>query len=129
MARLFHKDGTQPKNGEIFVFGSNLAGIHGAGAALAAQNKFGAVYGIGWGPVGQSYAIPTKDYNIDTLPIEIIKVFVDAFNKHTQFHPEQHFFVTRVGCVLAGLTNEQMAPLFSDAINCSFAEEWKPFLK
>lgn len=57
----FHKDGTQPKNGEIFVFGSNLAGRHGKGAALVAMKKYGAISGKGYGIQGQSFGIPTKD--------------------------------------------------------------------
>jgi len=131
----FHKDGTLPQNGEIWVFGSNLAGIHGAGAAKVAMMKYGAQYGRGEGyqsaEVGkESYAIPTKDNNIRTLPLSEIKVYCDEFIRFTN-HPmvlNRGYFVTRVGCGLAGYKDEDIAPLFKGALNCSFAEEWKPYI-
>jgi len=124
----FHKDGTLPTKTEIFVFGSNLAGRHGAGAAAIAASKFLAEGGKGVGYAGRSYAIPTKDVNIDTMPLREIAPYVKAFVKFTQEHPHLTFFVTRIGCVLAGYKNSQIAPMFKGAINCSFAEEWKPYL-
>lgn len=124
----YHIDGTLPQNGEVFVFGSNLAGIHGAGAAKIARQVYGAPYGAGMGFMGCSYAIPTKDRKVDTLPLDIIKDFVDQFCWFTGIHRDLNFFVTRVGCGLAGYSDEQIAPLFKEAKNCSFAEQWKPFL-
>ena len=124
----FHRDGTLPTNGEIFVFGSNLAGIHGAGAAKVAATKFGAKYGVGIGMTGQSWAIPTKNLNIETMPLDDIVVYVNKFVKQTQTVDLTEFFVTRVGCGLAGYTDAQIAPMFRGAKNCSFAEEWKEFL-
>lgn len=127
----FHKDGTLPLNGEIFVFGSNLAGIHGAGAAKIAHQKFGAVYGRGLGFQGRSYAIPTKDYDIRTISLDEIKHYVKIFVDRTNddFIINHGYFVTRVGCGLAGYTDDQIAPLFKGARNCSFVEAWRPYLE
>lgn len=78
----------------------------------------------------RSYGIPTKDENIQTLPLEAIKAFVDSFLKDATRHKDKEFFVTRIGCGLAGYKDEQIAPLFKGAPhNCSFAEEWRPFLE
>ena len=99
---------------EIFVFGSNLAGIHGAGAARLAFDCFGAVWGIGIGHQGKTYALPTKDKDIDTLPLTEIKKYVDQFLEYAEDHPEFTFLVTKVGCGLAGWSIEDIAPLFSE---------------
>jgi hypothetical protein len=125
----FHKDGTLPQNGEVFVFGSNLAGIHGAGAAKVAREQYGAPYGAGMGLMGQSYAIPTKDQYVETLNITHVRFFINQFCWFTQLFPEKEFFVSRVGCGLAGFKDEQIAPLFKSAKNCSFAEEWREYLE
>lgn len=98
----------------IFVFGSNLAGYHGAGAARNAVEVWGAQYGVGFGPTGQSYAIPTKDKDIQTLPLTRIAVYTGEFASYASNHPELTFLVTRIGCGLAGYTDEEMAPLFRD---------------
>lgn len=116
-----------------FVFGSNLAGIHGAGAALYASKYKGAVWGKGVGFAGNSYAIPTKDIHVITLPLKAIKTFVDVFldvsMQHLQNGNFRCFQVTRIGCGLAGFTDEQIAPLFQGAPeNCYFDEKWKKFL-
>ena len=100
------------KENEIFVFGSNLGGMHGGGAARAAYNRFGAVWGQGVGLQGQSYAIPTMQGGIET-----IKPYVDEFIEFAQTHPELKFFVTRIGCGIAGFRDEQIAPLFATAID------------
>ena len=97
---------------EIFVFGSNLGGMHGGGAARAAYNRFGAVWGQGVGLQGQSYAIPTMQGGVET-----IKPYVDEFIEFTQAHPELKFLVTRIGCGIAGFRDEQIAPLFAAAID------------
>ena len=129
----FHRDGTLPENGEVFVFGSNLAGIHGAGAAKIAYKKFGAVWGRGvGGPFGQCFAIPTKDNKIQTMPLSDIEAFVQAFVRFTQaqnlYQIQRQWFVTRIGCGLAGYKDEQIAPMFKGAVDCSFAEQWKDYL-
>ena len=114
---------------EVFVFGSNLAGINGAGAAKTAYKKHGARWGMGVGHYGCSYALPTKDQHIHTLDMGNIKVFVDAFLMYADAHPEWNFKVTRVGCGLAGIPDQFMANLFVIApYNCSIDEEWKPYL-
>ena len=102
---------TELKADEVFVFGSNLAGMHGGGAAWVAFRKFGAVMGQGVGPQGQSYAIPTMQSGVDT-----IKPYVDAFIDYAKAHPESFFYVTRIGCGIAGFTDSEIAPLFRDAV-------------
>ncbi len=127
----YHVDGTSPKldSGMIFVFGSNLAGRHGAGAAKAAL-RYGAKYGYGIGLVGASYAIPTKDENLNVLSIDTIKPYVDRFIKYTHIYCDIEWFVTRVGCGLAGYKDGDIAPLFIGSnSNCSFPESWKPYLE
>ena len=100
------------KPNEVFVFGSNLAGAHGGGAARAALNHFGAVWGQGVGRQGQSYAIPTMQGGVET-----IKPFVDDFIEYARQHPADRFLVTRIGCGIAGFTDEEIAPLFRNAMN------------
>lgn len=114
----------------IFVFGSNLAGRHGKGAALHARMFHGAIYGFGRGRTGSAYAIPTKDASMCTLSLDHIRKFVDEFIIYAQQHPELEFRVTRVGCGLAGYSDEQIAPMFRDApTNCYFDDQWKDYLK
>jgi hypothetical protein len=101
---------------EVFVFGSNLAGVHGAGAARLAHKKFGYPMGMGHGPnyPMTCYAIPTKDRNIETLPIEHIRVYVDELRLFTIMRPDRTFLITQLGCGLAGYTPADIAPLFKD---------------
>lgn len=114
---------------KIFVFGSNDAGIHGAGAAKFAYEKRGARYGKSYGHHGDSFAIPTKDENIETLPLERIKQYVEGFLAYAAGHRKLTFQVTCIGCGLAGFTNEQIAPMFIGAPkNCLFDEAWRPWL-
>lgn len=103
---------TELKPNEIFVFGSNLSGSHGGGAALLAYNRFGAIWGQGVGLQGQSYGIPTMHGGVDA-----IKPYVDEFIAFAREHQEYKFLVTRVGCGIAGFTDTEMAPLFKDAID------------
>lgn len=111
---------------KIFVFGSNLAGRHGKGAALFAVQERGAIYGNGSGRQGNSYAIPTKDRQLRTLPLETIKVFVVAFLGCAIAHPNLTFQVTRIGCGLAGYADSDIAPMFADApTNCELPEGWR----
>lgn len=95
---------------EVFVFGSNLAGFHGGGAARAAYNKFGAIWGQGVGMQGQSYAIPTMQGGVET-----IAPYVDEFIEYATNHPDKQFLVTEIGCGIAGFTPEEIAPLFKNA--------------
>lgn len=96
---------------EVFVFGSNLRGWHQGGAAKHAQRYFGAIWGQGVGLQGQSYAIPTMQGGVDT-----IKPYVDDFIAFAQEHPELRFLVTRIGCGIAGFKDEDIAPLFIEAL-------------
>lgn len=110
----------------VFVFGSNLAGRHGRGAALEAREKHGAVYGVGEGLMGQSYAIPTKDMRLKSLPLAFIEAAVERFKEFARTHPEMTFQVTRVGCGLAGYDATQIAPMFQGAPdNCTLPEGWR----
>ncbi|MGV3698295.1 A1S_2505 family phage non-structural protein, partial [Flavobacterium sp.] len=104
------------KSKEVFVFGSNLSGIHGGGAAKIAKDKFGAIQGKGIGYQGKSYALPTKDKNIETLPISEIKKYVDDLLEVVKMSTKNHFLITAVGCGLAGYTAEDIAPLFKDFV-------------
>lgn len=103
---------TELKPGEIFVFGSNLKGMHGGGAAYVAYKKFGAEWGVGVGLTGQTYAIPTMQGGVET-----IKPYVDEFINFAAGHPELTFLVTPIGCGIAGFRVEQIAPLFVKALN------------
>ena len=100
------------KADEVFVFGSNLEGMHGGGAAFAAWKKFGAVMGCGVGLRGQSYAIPTMQGGVET-----IELYVDDFIAFASAHPELFFYVTRIGCGIAGFRDKEIAPLFSEAVD------------
>ena len=100
------------KANEVFVFGSNLAGAHVGGAARVALDKFGAVWGQGVGIQGQSYAIPTMQGGVET-----IKPYVDDFFSFAKSHTELVFLVTRIGCGIAGFKDEEIAPLFADALH------------
>jgi hypothetical protein len=116
-------------NETIFVFGSNLSGRHGKGAALHAREHYGAVSGKGVGLQGSSYAIPTKDHALRALPLDQIRHYVQKFIEFASEHQEMTFKVTRVGCGMAGYSDKQMAPLFLRAPkNCQLPDEWKPFL-
>ena len=103
---------TELKADEVFVFGSNLAGMHGGGAAYVAFKQFGAVMGCGVGLRGQSYAIPTMQGGVET-----IKPYVDEFISLAKEHPELFFYVTRIGCGIAGFRDKEIAPLFNEAVS------------
>ncbi len=110
---------------QIFVFGSNLAGRHGKGAALEAVKKHGACYGIGEGPQGDSYAIPTKNWELKTLPLITIQESVKRFIWFAERLPQIQFNITRIGCGLAGYDWEKdIRPLFPEVMpdNCKFIE-------
>jgi len=128
--RKYHEDGELPTEPhEIFVFGSNLAGIHGKGAAKVAMEQFNAAWGVPEGLMGMSYAIPTKDGRLRALSFFDVSVGVDKFVEFTKKHPETSFFVTAVGCGYARFTADRIAPLFRGAINCSFPSQWQLYLE
>lgn len=131
MNRTYHLDGSQPQHGQIFVFGANLSGIHGAGAAKAAHQHYGAQWGVAEGLTGQSYALPTVKAQITgPLSLEGIGIHVERFLHFAATNPESQFFVTRVGCVLAGHSDKDIAPMFADApLNCSLPDTWKLILE
>lgn len=106
---------TSLADNEVFVFGSNLAGRHGKGAALLAV-KFGAERGKGFGRMGRSYAIPTKSRDLGVLPLALIKLGVNDFIAHARSRPHEKFLVTRIGCGLAGYRDSQIAPFFRDCL-------------
>lgn len=103
---------TELRENEIFVFGSNLAGAHGGGAALLAYRKFGAVWGQGVGLQGQSYGIPTMHGGVET-----IRPYVDEFIAFAKQHLELTFLVTKIGCGIAGFSVAEIAPLFASALD------------
>lgn len=103
---------TELKENEVFVFGSNTAGIHGAGAAKLAYENFGAVWGVGYGLRGQSFALPSKNNKIETMPVNQIKPYVDDFLLFVLNNPKLTFLVTEIGCGLAGYSPADIAPLF-----------------
>lgn len=118
---------TTLSDNQIFVFGSNLHGMHGGGAARIAHQKFGAEWGIGIGRTGQCYTIPTMHGGIDA-----IKPYVDDFITYAKEHSEFHFLVTRIGCGIAGFTDEEMAPLFKPLLglsHVSLPKVWADTLK
>lgn len=114
---------TELKDNEVFVFGSNLGGFHGGGAARVAHQRFGAVWGQGVGLQGQSYAIPTMQGGVET-----IKPYVDQFIEFAKGHPELTFLVTPIGCGIAGFTTDDIAPLFTSALDIDNILLPKPFV-
>lgn len=115
MSRVTSENITELAANEVFVFGSNTAGRHGAGAARAAR-KWGAVYGVGEGLQGQTYAIPTVNASVtEALPLDDIQRYVERFTDFASNHPELTFLVTAVGCGLAGWDADDIAPLFVEA--------------
>ena len=113
---------TELQPNEIFVFGSNLKGMHGGGAAYIAYRKFGAIMGQGVGLQGQSYAIPTMQGGVET-----IRPYVDEFIQFAKENKNLTFLVTRIGCGIAGFTDEEISPLFEkahDAENIVLPPNW-----
>jgi len=134
-----HEDGHSPNepyfNGRlvIFVFGSNDAGRHGAGAAKFARDNFGAKYGVGKGLTGRSFAIPTKDVRIRTHSLSVIQDNVNEFSEFVNQYSEKYFFwLTMIGCGLAGYKSHQIAPMFNKIKEfhaISFPVQWESFIK
>lgn len=118
---------TELEPDDIFVFGSNLEGMHLGGAARTAVEKFGAIMGQGVGIQGQSYAIPTMQGGVDT-----IKPYVDQFIDLAREWDQNTFYVTRIGCGIAGFRDEEIAPLFRDALslyNVRLPRRWVEILQ
>lgn len=113
----------------VFVFGSNKAGIHGAGSAKHAYRKRNAEWGVGEGLTGQCYALPTKGYKIEFISLDEIKKSVDKFLETAERYQDQLFQVTQVGCGLGGWSAADIAPLFKNAPqNCYFDSVWRKYL-
>jgi hypothetical protein len=109
----------------VFVFGSNLAGRHGKGAALFARKYRGAILGQGVGPQGDSYAIPTKDHRLNSLPLGTIRHYVDEFLAYARANPTVKFRLTPIGCGLAGYVRAEIEPMFVNAPeNVLWPREW-----
>lgn len=129
----FHFDGDVPRHGEILVFGSNVQGIHGAGAALLAKRYYGAIDGIGEGLCGSSYAIPTKELGprpwLTKRSLEEIQDSVRKFVTFSQLNSHLSFYITGVGCGLAGYIPDEIAPMFRGAVNCNFPHHWHAIIE
>lgn len=123
-------EGDKPTRDEFFVFGSNLAGRHGWGAARDAKWYYGAIYGQGIGLQGRSYAIPTKDGDLNILSLKEIERRISIFVEFTRDNPKRKFFITRLGCGLAGYRDEDIAPMFNGiGDNCRIHLRWHKLVK
>lgn len=129
----YHVNYDMPSNllEDIFVFGSNLAGLHSRSSPLVARTLFGAQTGTPIGFTGRSYAIPIRDRYIRLLPTPEIKKYVEQFAEFTHSRPDLKFWVTAIGCGARKYNHALMAPMFKNCnpANCSFPVQWKPFLK
>ena len=105
---------TKLNKNEIFVFGSNFGGRHGKGAAKTAM-KWGAKYGKGYGLQGRTFGIPTKDRKLKVLKLQQIENFVNKFILFAINNPDYTFFVTEIGCGLAGFKAKEIGPFFINA--------------
>ena len=132
MSIRFHAEEhvTSLPNGNVFVFGSNTRGVHGKGAALTAVKHFGAVYGIGVGHAGKSFAIPTKDAFLRTLDTVTINHYIQTFKSFVEANPHLTFYLTPIGCGLAGYTAADIAPLFLPLrhLDIIFPISFQPYL-
>lgn len=119
---------TLVKSNQIFVFGSNLLGRHGKGAAKRAFQQYGAEYGVAIGHMNRSYAIPTKDMDLKPLELFQIREFIAQFNAYAEANPDLEFYVTQVGCGLAKYRACDIAPMFAVLPNVWFDNAWKDHL-
>ncbi|OTG81564.1 hypothetical protein [Acinetobacter sp. ANC 4648] len=114
----------------VFVFGSNMAGTHQGGAAKTALLNFGAMKGVGRGWSGQSYAIPTMNEHLQQMPLSQIQHYIDDFKIYTKNHPKTKYFITAVGCGVAGYKVEEIAPMFKGiSHNVIFPSSFRPFVE
>jgi hypothetical protein len=110
----------------VFVFGSNMLGMHGAGAAFQALRQYGAEEGVYYGHKGRSFAIPTKNKRWRVMPVHEIKMYTDRLLEYAAANLHLFFVVTRIGCGYSGYTDDEIAPLFNDApVNCILPTEWR----
>lgn len=112
------------KDNQVYVFGSNLAGAHGGGAARFAYDNFEAEWGVGVGPTGRCYAIPTMQGGVDT-----IRPYVEQFIEYARRNPSKEFLVTKIGCGIAGFTCREIAPLFKSALGMENVALPKEFIE
>lgn len=114
----------------VFVFGSNMAGQHAGGAARTALEHFGAMTGVGRGWSGQSYAIPTMNEHLQQMPLSQIQHYIDDFKIYTKNHPKMTYFITSIGCGIAGYKTEEIAPMFKGiSHNVIFPSSFRPFVE
>lgn len=126
--RRYHDGNSSPD--QVFVFGSNLLGIHAGGAARFAADHRAATQGIGQGPTGRAYALPTMAVIGVPLTLEGVKAAVTLFKAFAYVREDLEFFVTSVGTGIAGFTHEEIAPLFADApLNCVLPQEWQRIIE
>mgnify|MGYP001268191948 FL=1 len=128
--RRTHRNGiTQLRKDDVFVFGSNEGGNHGAGAAKTARQLFNMPFGKSYGHYGNCFAIPTKDEYIQTLELSQIEDYVRGFLAYAKGKKRVTFLVTTIGTGLGGLLHSQIAPMFKGAPkNCQFDDVWEPYL-
>lgn len=112
-------------DGAVYVYGANESYINASGTARIAREEYGAGMGRGWGLVGKSFGIPTKDWDINTLSLAEIKHYVNRFRSFAVSRPNMTFYITKIGCGLAGLREEDIRPMFLDApANCILPYGW-----
>jgi len=117
---------TQLKPNEIFVFGSNQRGAHAGGAARLAKEKFGAREGVGEGLTGQSYAFPTLTANFEKVSRASLEASRDRLFNTARRNPDKTFLLTKIGCGIAGFTEDEIRPLFKNApANVTLPDEWR----
>jgi hypothetical protein len=128
VTRRFHDGNSRPD--QVFVFGSNLMGHHAGGAARFAVDYRAATQGIGQGPTGRAYALPTMAQLGVPLTLEGVRAAVTLFKVYAYVREDLEFFVTPVGTGIAGFTHEEIAPLFADApSNCVLPAEWQEIIE
>ena len=114
----------------IFVFGSNLAGQHAGGAARTAHKYFGAVMGVGRGWAGQSFAIPTLNEHLQQMPLSQIEHYVEDFKVYAKNHPKMKYFLTPIGCGIAGYQIKDIAPFFKGiSANVILPQSFQPYVE
>lgn len=131
MAYQYHNENTTTElpDNTVFVFGSNMAGQHHDGAARVAAHYFGALHGVARGWMGQSFAIPTLNEHLQSMPLSQIAHYVQDFKIYTENHPKQSYFVTALGCGMAGYKVSEIAPLFKGiSHNVILPESFKPYV-
>ena len=132
MSYQYHDESivTELPEDTVFVFGSNLAGIHDSGAARVAAQHFAAVKGVGRGWAGQTFAIPTLNEHLQQMPLSQIEHYVDDFKIYAKNHPKMKYFLTALGCGIAGYKVSEIAPLFKGIhSNVIFPESFRPYIE